>query len=211
MEPQNPRDGSFDSLEKHFARELHDQIAQPLIALVLEIDELRGRLAASGDSQTADELEVLEESTRHILRSAREMMIDLRGNGELRLNFAELLRNELSGTVGHDFDLDVSSRWPKHINGWAAFNLLRIVQQAVSNASRHGRASSVDIFLDLNQEGEAVLVVLDNGAGLDGSPAGMGMIGMRERATILGGTFVVSPRETGGTRIEVRVPVTRLA
>lgn len=207
VEPDSAAHESADTLEKHFARELHDRVAQRLVGLVLEINELR---TGSRDTDSiADELERLEESVRQILRATREMLVDLRGRTDLRLNFVAALKSELTGS-SPKVEINVSSRWPKQINGWAAFNLLRIVQQATANASHHGRASTVTVFLDVNTANEAVLVVLDDGAGMNGAPVGHGIMGMQERTTILGGVFNLSPRESGGTRIEVRVPVHRL-
>ena len=208
LDPTGPLTEASDSIERHFARELHDQVAQPLVELVLEIDRVRERSAAG--EAVSDELSKLEESARQILRSARGMLIDLRGDTNLKLNFTQALKNELRSISTQGLAIEVSSRWPKQINGWAAFNLIRIVQQAVINASRHGRAAMISIFLDIAAGDEAVLVVLDDGIGIDRTPPGLGMIGMRERATILGGTLNVSSRETGGTRIEVRVPMHRL-
>lgn len=201
-------DTAPDTIKKHFSREIHDQIAQPLVELVLEIDRVRDR-ASSGESVTED-LRAVQESARQILRTTREMQIDLRGQTELRLNFVQALKNELRSISNRELAIQVSSRWPRHINGWAAFNLLRITQQAVINASRHGRATAINVFLDIDPDGDAVLVLLDDGLGVNGTPAGMGMLGMQERATILGASFQVSSRETGGTRIEVRVPMERL-
>ena len=207
VEPDPAGHEQADTPQRHFARELHDRVAQRLVGLVLEINELR---TGSRDTESiADELERLEESARQILRTTREMLVDLRGRTDLRLNFVAALKNELAGS-SPKVEINVSSRWPKHINGWAAFNLLRIVQQAAANASHHGRATTITVFLDVNTANEAVLVVLDNGAGMNGAPIGHGIIGMQERTTILGGAFTLSARESGGTRIEVRVPVHRL-
>lgn len=200
--------GAGEELSAHFARELHDQIAQPLVALVLEIHELRSRLALS--ESLANDVLHMEDSARRVLRQTREILIDLRGPHEIRLDFVRVLRTDLARGGNVVPKIHASSRWPKHINGWAAFNLLRIAQEATANAVRHGRASSVDVFLDTNPDGEAVMVVIDNGAGIPDATSGFGMIGMSERAVILGGTFTVAPRRAGGTRVEVRVPVARL-
>jgi two-component system, NarL family, sensor histidine kinase UhpB len=194
----------------HFARELHDQVAQPLVGLILELHELRANQHL--DQSTAVEMSRVEDSARRVLRQAREMLIELRGPRGLRLDFVQALRSELrrggpAGTVPH---VHVTSRWPQHINGWAAFNLLRIAQEAVTNALRHGRAHKVDVFLDTRPDGEAVMVVIDDGVGIDDAPSGFGMMGMTERTVILGGTFKAAVRESGGTRVEVRVPLHRL-
>jgi two-component system sensor histidine kinase UhpB len=197
-----------EEVQRHLSREVHDQVAQPLIGLVLEIRSLRTE-AHGGRDITAD-LIALEETARQVLRHAREMMVDLRERNDLRINLIQALKSDIPVPPGHDLNLQVSSRWPRQINGWAAFNLLRIAQQAVANALRHGRANRIDLILDVDANDRALVVVLDDGAGIDDAPYGFGLVGMRERAVILGGTFSVHSREAGGTRVEIRVPVERI-
>jgi two-component system sensor histidine kinase UhpB len=197
-------------LAAHFARELHDQVAQPLVELVLEIRELRTVDAMDNSTELA--MSRVEESARRVLRQAREMLLDLRGPHDLQLDFGKALRSELrrGWWGGAAPNVHVTSRWPKHINGWAASNLLRIAQEAVTNAVRHGRAGKIDVFLDTSPDNDAVMVIIDDGFGIGDAPTGFGMVGMTERAVILGGTFKAAARETGGTRVEVRVPMHRL-
>jgi signal transduction histidine kinase len=198
-----------EDLGAHFARELHDQVAQPLVALVLDIYELRTQ--APHDESVAAEMLRVEDAARRVLRQTREMLIDLRGQRDLRLNFVEVLKSEL---VRRPSDvvpsIHATSRWPKRINGWAAFNLLRIVQESIANAVRHGRAQKIDVFLDTNPKHEALMVVIDDGVRVPDALSGFGMVGMSERAVILGGTFSSAMLESGGTRVEVRVPAQRL-
>jgi two-component system, NarL family, sensor histidine kinase UhpB len=202
-----PRDVEApDQFQVHVARELHDQVAQPLIELLLQVRELR---AAHGDEVIAQELAAVEDSLRQVLRQSREMLIDLRAQGHIRISFPQALRAELMSLPGREPALHVTSRWPRRINGWAAFNLQRIVQQAVANAWQHGRARKVRIFLDVNEAGEAVVAVVDDGIGIQGTTDGFGIVGMRERAAILGGTLSAESKGSG-TRVEVRVPRHRL-
>ena len=203
-----------DVAANHLARELHDLVAQPLISLVLEISEMRSHGALNPES--TQEMARLEDSARTVLRNTRELLVDLRGQGEIRLNFREVLKKELlrnpnGAKLAPATKLQVSSTWPERINGWAAFNLLRIVHEAIANATRHGRATSVEVILSTSKNNdEAVLVVIDDGAGLGDAMPGIGMVGMHERAVILGGRFSVVPRLAGGTRVEVRIPLQRL-
>ena len=192
--------------EAHVARELHDQVAHPLIELLLQIRELR---LAHRDEPVAQELIAVEESARQVLRQSREMLIDLRGRGRIRINFIQALRAELPSLPGREPDLHATSRWPRRINGWAAFNLQRIIQQAVVNAWQHGRARKVRIYLDVNEANQAVVAVVDDGIGIQSATDGFGMVGMRERAVILGGTLTVESKGAGA-RIEVRLPRQRL-
>ena len=197
-----------EELSAHFARELHDQVAQPLVALILEIHEIRLQQPLS-DPIATDVLHI-EEAARRVMRQTREMLIDLRGPHEIRRDFVHAMRTEVARGGSVVPKVHASSRWPERINGWAAFNLMRIAQEATANAVRHGKATSVDVFLDTNVKGEGVMVVIDDGGGIPDGPSGFGMIGMSERAVILGGTFTVAPLTAGGTRVEVRVPVALL-
>jgi len=138
-------------LPAHFVRELHDQVAQPLIGLVLEIYELRTQSAL--DETVAAQMLRVEDAARRILRQTREMLIDMRGPSDLSLNFVHMLRSELGRRASDVVPrIHATSRWPKLINGWAAFNLLRIAQESIANAVRHGRARKIDVFLDVNAE-----------------------------------------------------------
>lgn len=199
---------AVDPVALHLARELHDQVASPLISLVLELHELRRDNAQ--DADTSQRLAILEESARQVLRHTRELLIDMRGQDELRLNFVEVLRSDVVSRFERraDIELLASDRWPLHVNGWAAFNLSRVVHEAVTNAVRHGHAQTISIALDVSAFGEAVIEIVDDGEGFDGL-IGLGMTGMRERAVIMGGTLTAVSDE-GGTRIEIRVPAYRL-
>jgi len=193
---------TVEELRRHIARELHDQVAQPLIGLLLQIRE---------EKATNGGLAGIEESTRAILRQVRELMIDLREKADLRINLPRALDEEVPVPSGRHLSIQVTSRWPREVNGWAAFNLLRIVQQAVANGWRHGRANRIDVVLDVGPTSEAVVVVVDDGVGIEDAPYGFGMAGMQERAAILGGTLTAAQREAGGTRVEVRFPEGRLS
>jgi signal transduction histidine kinase len=90
-------------------------------------------------------------------------------------------------------------------------NLFRIAQEAVVNVLKHAKATAVSVKLSF--EGSmAVLKVIDNGAGFDtsnsfsGAGGNFGILGMRERAERLGGTYLLSSEPGKGTRVEVRVP-----
>ena len=200
-------EASVEDLQRHFARELHDQVAQPLTELVLAIRELK----SSYGPEAQPDLDRLEEHARKVLRQARAITSDLRDTGELRTSLGPALRSMLGARGGQRIEVQVAPMWPQNINGWTAFNLLRIVEQAVANATRHGRAGRIDVILDLGRADDAVVVVLDDGTGMDDASEGLGLLGMQERAAILGATFRATPREAGGTRVEVRLPVERLA
>jgi len=103
--------------------------------------------------------------------------------------------------------------WPTSIRAAAAKQLQRIIHEAVNNARLHGGARSV--WVSLLAEAElARVTILDDGRGLDqdwGEGSGMGILGMRERAVLLGGSVAVEPGPKWGTLVRVDIPRTALA
>jgi two-component system sensor histidine kinase UhpB len=104
-----------------------------------------------------------------------------------------------------EFTLVVSPDWPQRIPGPVALSLLRILQEAVHNAVRHGAARHVLLELRL-RSGRLRVTVSDDGKGIiPGTPEGAGMIGMRERAALIGGRLAVRHRRRG-TEVDVEAP-----
>jgi signal transduction histidine kinase len=90
--------------------------------------------------------------------------------------------------------------------------LFRIFQEALTNVVRHARASAVNVTLAERRD-EFELRIRDNGRGVTATevvdPRAMGLLGMRERAALVGGTFQIAGRRGKGTTIVVRVPLNR--
>ncbi len=90
--------------------------------------------------------------------------------------------------------------------------LFRIAQEAITNVRKHAQASEVALALRVDGE-HATLTVVDNGVGfetgrnIDATGGRHGIVGMRERARLLGGTLRITSRPGGGTRVSVRVPL----
>ena len=105
-------------------------------------------------------------------------------------------------------DLSIDVRLPAPVE----VCVYRIVQEALHNVAQHSGASACTVSLQTTTHA-VELTIEDNGRGMGaaGSPerrSGLGLIGMRERAQALGGTFAISDRPGGGTRISLRVPCT---
>jgi two-component system sensor histidine kinase UhpB len=105
--------------------------------------------------------------------------------------------------------LGVSSEWPARLSSATAHNLYRIVEEALNNVRLHSGAGRVDVLLAANGDG-VELTVRDDGRGLPASDGerrqGMGMMGMRERAVLLGGALDVTSNGSGGTTVKAVVP-----
>ena len=87
--------------------------------------------------------------------------------------------------------------------------IFRILQETLTNVSRHSKATQVNILLQI-ETGQVVMRVYDNGCGISldtiNNPMSIGLAGMRERAQLLGGQFEIKRRPGSGTQIEVRIP-----
>jgi signal transduction histidine kinase len=88
--------------------------------------------------------------------------------------------------------------------------LFRILQESLTNVARHAAATAVEVLLQC-QAGYAILTIQDNGRGIQASqanaPGAVGLLGLRERALLLGGRCDISGRPGEGTRVEARLPL----
>jgi signal transduction histidine kinase len=173
---------------RRIARELHDGVAQELAYIVAEST---GSLAAAAER-------ALDESRRAIAALTRAVDEPL----EVALVQAA---EEVAGRVGVQLRVDVCEGAKVTPDEREA--LIRIVREAITNAGRHGGATSVSVELT-NGHG-TLLRIADDGSGFDPRRTrvgGFGLVSMRERAEALGGRFTLCSEDGGGTKIEVRLP-----
>ena len=195
---------------QRIARELHDDTAQALAALVLRLQmarrtsdpETRDRLL----SELHEEMHRASESVRRILRGLRPPLLEEAG---LVSAVRAHLKSLLAGTA---VDFSIEADDVEHLlSREAKLALYRIIQEAVSNVVRHAEASRIRIRIAA--EGDRVLVrVEDDGIGFDlarpdpSDGRGLGIVGMMERATIIGGSARVESQPGEGTVVTVEVP-----
>jgi PAS domain S-box-containing protein len=199
---------------RRIARELHDTLGQQLAALSLSIDVLK--------SKAADRVRLREETDR------MQSIFD-RLNSDIDF-LAWELRPAALDQLGLDAALQNFLReWSEHFRITAAYrghglngtrlppevetNLYRILQEALQNVHKHAGADHVSVLLEC-RDGQAVLIVEDNGSGYDpegevasGSNKGMGVVNMRERAALVGGSLEIESAPGVGATIFVRVPL----
>ena len=148
--------------------------------------------------------------TREALGDARESVLTLRsdplGGKPLGAALAALARGFTSETGILATCRDRSQRAFAHPVEVALF---RIASEALANVGRHAAARRVEILLE-SDDAEGRLIVDDDGVGLpeNAGEGRYGIVGMRERAAALGGTFAIVARSHGGTRVFVRLPTT---
>lgn len=219
LPPQPPDEpGELEAeLKKMLARELHDVVAQQLTAALLELESVKraqvNRVALGQD------LASLQVSLRDVLAKVRELLYDLRGE---RLREGGLVSSVRDGLVvpfrrrtGIPVRMSVARSWPRRLPPGAAWNLHRCIQEALNNVRLHAGASQVRIALERGAEEEAIVLVEDNGSGMGsepaGRPTGLGLVGMRERALVIGGEFSIDSAPGRGTAVRITIPKEVLA
>jgi two-component system, NarL family, sensor histidine kinase UhpB len=197
-------------VRNEIARELHDRVAQPLSGMLLALEELK---RDPGDRRRlVRRLDDVQDQVRTALFGLREVLCGLRDQEWFDTGLITRARGELERVVIDHPHLDVrfrvSPRWPGAVRSRAGDHVLQIVREAVHNARHHGGAGRIDVALNVSGR-RAEIVVSDDGRGLGGTPVrpGMGLLGMHERATLLGGRLAVGDRPGGGTRVRVSVPM----
>jgi two-component system sensor histidine kinase UhpB len=197
-------------VKRQLARELHDSVAQILTLMVVDMENFK--LDQAGQDQVVERVDSLQESTRAVLHNLRQVLYDLREEPSTESGFIQQVRTLLArfeGSTGIRSILNVSSEWPSRLSSATAHNLYRIVEEALNNVRLHSGAGRVDVELAANGDG-VELTVQDDGRGLPpgdgGRRQGMGMMGMRERAVLLGGELDVISSGSGGTTVKAVVP-----
>ncbi len=193
------------------ARELHDTLEQELAGITLQLD-----LAADSFQKSPrvaqQALKVARSMTRHSMREARRSVWDLRchllENGDLVSAMRQAVGPSVMGTQVK-VEINVEGQ-PRRLSVPVEMNLLRIGQEAVTNAIKHARAQR--IVLDLRYDPETVrLRVTDDGCGFSADDVALsgnghfGLLDMRERAQSLGCDLLVKSEPGGGTCIDVDV------
>ncbi len=187
------------------ARDIHDSLGHHLTAISIQLE----KASAFGDREPA----VAEQALADARRSARRALEEVRASvgalrGEQRTLVAALTElvdhargDRLDVTLqveGEERDLDQST----------VTALYRAAQEALTNARRHSRAARVSVTVTFDATG-ARLVVADDGRGFrpdESDGTGFGLLGLRERAALVGGAVTVDSRPGAGTRVTVTAP-----
>ncbi|MFA5901260.1 MAG: sensor histidine kinase, partial [Hyphomicrobium sp.] len=203
---------------RHIARELHDDIAQKLSALSAHAACLRTRAQREVPSLSGDAKELegmassLMVSLRRTLNYLRPQEIDDLG---LIQSLEDLVAGHNKSAAGRtSYSIETAGDVGR-LRAETSAHVFRIVQEALTNASKHANARNVKVLLgqiaDMGRE-TIRLSVVDDGCGLSpGARAstygGSGMIGMRERVVALSGELVAGPLPSGGFRLQVEFPI----
>jgi signal transduction histidine kinase len=193
---------------RRLARELHDETGQALTSILLG---LRGIRAA----RTADEAEHAEAELRELvvqaLQDVRSLAVELRPTALDDFGLVpalERLGETLSGRSGIAAVVE-PNLGPERLPPETETTLYRLVQEALTNVVKHSAATHVSIVLTMRDGGVNALVE-DNGSGFEPESVdndSLGLVGMRERVALLGGTLRVESSPGGGTTLSAYVPL----
>jgi signal transduction histidine kinase len=199
---------------KRIAREIHDDLAQNLLALKIEADILANRTRrAHGKlheraAATVRQIDTTIRSVRQIINDLRPNVLDLGLNAAVDWQVADFARR-----TGIECEL-VEDETEHHLDDHCATAFFRILQESLNNVARHARASKVRI--DLHQHADMLnMTISDNGVGMlpesRNRTGSFGLVGIEERVNILGGSFSIRSSPDTGTTIVVTMPVTTYA
>lgn len=200
-----------ENIKRELARELHDSVAQTLTTMLIEMENFK--LEQFGRQSVLTQVSSLQDSTRDVLSSLRQLLYNLRGEPTVEDGFVEtvqaLLRSFQSRT-GIVARLSVSAGWPSKLASQASTHLYRILEESLNNARMHSGARAVEVALKVTSSGWMALEVRDDGHGIARPDAregmGFGLLGIKERAMILGGAIRIETPAEGGTEIRATFP-----
>jgi signal transduction histidine kinase len=206
---------SQEAERKRISRELHDNTAQSLTHLVIRLQKLNASLPEESQ-EIRSSLSKLISMAERTLEEVHEMAFQMRPAILEDLGLSETINWYLSHYVGTaTFVVDFTStkkeeKLPPHVE----IAVLRIVQEALTNIRKYAKASEVHVDLS-PKEDELILTIHDNGEGFDvektfGESAekkSLGLMGMQERAELLGGSLEILSHPGEGTKITAVIPL----
>ncbi len=207
---QNVREEDFTRI----SREVHDELGQSLTALKMDVGWIDRRLEGTEESRTFREkldgmYEMIDrtiEHVREISTSLRPPILDDLGIvGALEQLVADFSRHtHCRFENGHELEVLCPTRDQ-------ATAIYRIVQEVLTNITRHANATEVEIVVDRSASGGMLLTIRDDGVGFDETTLTqnekLGIVGMRERAVVFGGEIQFECAPGGGTLVSLHIPL----
>jgi signal transduction histidine kinase len=194
---------------KRLARELHDDLAQRLALLVIEVGMVKCERCSDEDAtilqNLQDKLIDLSEDIHRISRQLHPSIIE-------DLGLVDALRSEINNfsrleEIPVKFEPEIGSVVPPLD---IAVSLFRVTQESLRNIKKHAHAKNVTIKL-VQEDGSLLLTISDDGRGFDPdivkNQPGLGLKSMRERMRLIGGSISYIPRQDQGTTVEARVDI----
>ncbi|MFE9645110.1 sensor histidine kinase [Streptomyces sp. NPDC006365] len=197
-----------DEERLHIARELHDSLTHQISIIKVQA-EVAVHVARKRGEQVPDALLAIQQAGREATRELRATLEALRDDDTTPPrgldHVPELV--ERARTIGLDATLTIEGR-PHDVPAAVARTAYRIVQESLTNIARHADAATASVRID-HRPDALVIRVDDDGKATPGTAPvpGVGLLGMRERITALGGRLRAEPRGEGGFTVQAELPV----
>lgn len=193
------------------AREIHDELGQQLSVIKMDMSWLQDKVDYRNEAvrqKMHNLFTLLNKAINTVQRISRELrpgMLDDLG----LLDAIETHLEEFSKSSGIDTFFSGPEKEPA-LNRNIKTGLFRIVQESLTNAGRHSGADMLNVIVEI-KDNNIILTISDNGKGYDENEAALkktlGILGMKERAAIMGGNYCIRGEKNGGTTIQVTVPL----
>lgn len=207
---------------RSLARELHDELGQYVTAIktfaVGIANKAKSNSAGAGMPEIASSAQVIVSAANQIYDGMHNIVRQLRPGALDNLGLAETLKDAVSNYQAQYPDIKIQLHLSQNLESGnletlgetVSINLYRIVQESLNNAFKYANATEINIGLAKSAAGDLQLTIQDNGIGMDvdsvDQATHFGLLGMRERAQALNGTFNIISAPTQGTVINITVP-----
>lgn len=199
---------------KRLAQEIHDGLIQDLTAVILQL-EVCEKLIARTPKKAKSQLGKIKQQARASLQELRRLVFDLRAPDVEEVSLTQMVKSCVAEfEKGADFAIAFKvTGQERELSPQAKGHLLAIVQESLTNVSKHAEAKQVTVDLRYSPK-EIELTITDDGCGFTVEEATQrawkerrfGLMGVQERAHILGGTLDIDSKPGRGTMIRVRLP-----
>lgn len=198
-----------ESERRYIAHELHDEAGQTLASLMMNLKRIEE--SANEPEMVQAELVKVEQTLLELQENLHRLAMSLRPASLDHLGLVAAVGQQVE-LIGEKYGLNVQFKTnisDDQISPDIQTGLYRIIQESLTNAARHARAENIDVLLNV-RSGTLVVIVEDDGCGFEPELAikkdRIGLIGMRERAEMLGGKLSVESAAGKGTTILVEIP-----
>jgi len=191
------------------ARNLHDEMGATLAALKMRIAWLASKLP-EGMPHLVAEVGHISELVSEGIKTVRQVVSDLRPNLLNDVGLIAAVRDYVN-RFQRDTDIKCTVILPEQdfsLDEDQSVTIFRIVQESLSNVAHHSRASKVDILFSLDKD-SLLVQIKDNGIGflMSNKASSFGLVGIKERALMIGGTATIESAPELGTRVLLRLPL----
>ena len=206
---------------RRIARELHDSVVQSLTALVADLEYFQTHYLPTLDHTSqavAEKVTTWQELARNSLTSMRQALGGLRQPGELVFGLEYAVQVLLCELREADYTVVFEcDNWPEQLPPEYTSHIYYIVREALTNISKHAHATSITVYM-FAFENHLHIGIHDDGVGMNMQPTSahmyrgyqQGLIGIRERVTLLNGQLTIESLEGRGTHVDVTIPMVGL-